>query len=430
MTSWSDAYRGERGSVVLYLAVIGVGIAGAAAMRRWSRSSARLSAAATVILASVGAVGAGTLLIEFIPDGPLAWFAVVAAAVVAVLLVHGGAWANLHLVDRLRARQRARASDPDLFDRVESWADRHPVRLRRSNILSVVVRSVRRVLDVRITGLAAEMSYYGLISLVPLVTALGAGLGSLERIVGETQVDRIEAGLVRGVSTVFAEDATDDVLTPLIEGLLRDERAGVAIGSIAIALWLASRMFRAAIRALDDAYRVPERRGIVPQWLLGMALALGAVVTLIVLLAIVVVGPLFGNAGELADILGLGAVFEVVWAVLRWPAVAIVCAVYLTILYRYAPNIDTVWTRSVPGAVLGTAGLIGVAIGFGAYVRLAGTSALAVSAEQGSAVTAAAQTIGVILAGVLWLWLSSIVILIGGVLNAELDRERGRELAE
>src|SRR5699024_11626082 len=119
------------------------------------------------------------------------------------------------------------------------------------------------------------------------------------------------------------------ILTPLIQDLLEQERTGLAIGSVIVALWLASRMFRSAIRALDDAYRVSERRSFIGLQVLGLALALGAVITLVALVALVVIGPLLGGGQQIADQFGLGAFWEIAWAVLRWPAVATVVVLYL-----------------------------------------------------------------------------------------------------
>ncbi|HLT85463.1 MAG TPA: YihY/virulence factor BrkB family protein [Phototrophicaceae bacterium] len=406
---------------MLPVAVVLVGLGCAVAARRWPVTAERLSPAATTILAVLGGTTAGLTAL----DGGLGPLAVVAALLAAGALVLAGAAVNARALRPLRARTSGR---PGLADRLEAWAERHHVGPARTNLLAVVVRAWRRATAVRVTGLAAEMTYYGLISLVPLLTALGASLGFLERFAGAAAVTRIEQTLVDGVSTVFAEQVAADVLAPLIRGLLREERAGVALGSVLVALWLASRMFRAAIRALDDAYRVPERRTLVGQYALGIALALGAVLTLLVLLALVVVGPLLGDGRELADRFGLGSAFEISWSVARWPALAAVTTTYLTVLYRYGPNVRTTWSRCLPGAVVGTVGVVLVAVGFSAYLALAGPSAPGAENVQGAAVTAAAQAIGLVLAGVVWLWLSSIVVLAGGVLNAELARAReGRQ---
>lgn len=315
------------------------------------------------------------------------------------------------------------------FDRLEAVTAGLGPRIRRYGLPLLTVRGIRRIIDVRITGLAAEMTYYALISLVPLLTALAATLGFLERLIGPAKVRDIEDGLIDSLAAIFDAQLTAEVLAPLVRGLLSQERAGVAVGGVAVALWLASRMFRAAIRALDDAYGVPERRGLFAQWALGLALALAAVVTLVVLLAMVVVGPLLGGGQSLARQIGQQESFEVIWALLRWPAVVVVCVGFLALLYRHGPNVDTTWRHCLPGALVGMVGLIGIAAGFKFYLDVATPTGIDVG-QADEAVTAAAQTVGAVLAGVLWLWLSSIVILAGGVLNAEIQRMRpGRPAA-
>ncbi len=408
---------------MLFVAVVLSGFVVAAATRRWSPVRRWISPAATTLLAVFGAFTAGLSLMD-IATGP--WrpaLTLAGALATAVLLVHLGAAVNRYVFDPIRTRRAQRSQDQDLLTRLQERLEHRSRPDSRINVVSLTFRAIRRIQEVRVTGLAAEMTYYGLISLVPLALALGSSLGFLERVLGADQVERIESTLVDAVATIFASDVTDDVLVPLIEGLLEQERTGVAIGSVLVALWLASRMFRAAIRALDDAYAVDERRSFLGLQVLGLALAGGAVVTLIVLVSMVVVGPLLGGGQQIADQFGFGGFFEVAWAVLRWPAVAAVTAAYLTILYRFGPNIDTVWTRCLPGAVLGTVLLIAISLGFGQYLAYTGTSVLEGETVQDTAVQAAAQTVGLVLAGVLWMWLSSIALLSGGVLNAELDEE-------
>lgn len=304
-------------------------------------------------------------------------------------------------------------------DRLEAFVERYPLRVRGRSLSRLVVRGSQRAVDVRVTGLAAEMTYYALISLLPLLTATGAALGFLERFLGVEQVAEIEQALVRGLDTVFAPQLTGELLLPMVEGLLREERGGLAIGSLALALWLAGRMFRAAIRALDDAYQVEARRRMLAQWALGLALSVAAVATLVIVLLMVVVGPLLGGGQQLAAWFGTEGTFDTLWGVVRWPVVAAISAGFLLVVYRFGPAVDNRWRDCLPGAVLGTLGLIAVAVGFRVYLGAAGPTAPEVG-DAGAAVAIAAQTLGAVLAGVLWLWLSSIVILIGGVLNAEL----------
>jgi len=327
-------------------------------------------------------------------------------------------------VRALRDRwERWRDEDSTVIDRAEVLATRHPVSIGRYNLALVAARGWRRVVDVRVTGLAAEMTYYAIISILPLITALGAALGYLERIIGTEQVSRLEDTLVEAFAQVFEQQVTEDVITPFVEGLLREERSGLAVGSLAVALWLASRMFRAAIRALDDAYRVPQRRGVGAQVALGLGLSLGAVLTIAALLSVVVVGPLLGGGREIAQRLGQDQTFETVWALARWPVIGLVCVASLALLYRYGPNVENTWRDCLPGAVVGTVSLVGVAFALQAYLGVAGPAAPELG-RPGEAVAVATQTLGAALAVILWLWLSSIVVLAGGVINAELQHER------
>ena len=78
----------------------------------------------------------------------------------------------------------ASASKESFPERFEQRVARHRLRLRGRPLGLLSVRVARRFVEVRVTGLAAEMTYYLILSLVPLVTALGV----LTRDVGRGRV--------------------------------------------------------------------------------------------------------------------------------------------------------------------------------------------------------------------------------------------------
>lgn len=318
----------------------------------------------------------------------------------------------------------ATATEPDeldAMDRMERIARRSPVRLADRNLAVLGVRTTRRFVDVRVTGLAAEMTYYVVLSLLPLVTAIGAGLGLLERFFGESVARDLESAVIRSVETVFTEELMADIVTPTIETMLREERAGLAIGSLLVSIFVASRVFRAAIRALDDAYDVEERRTLVQQWLLSLSFMAGAVVVVTVSLALVVIGPLLGGGQQLAEWMGVGAAFQWAWSIGRWPVVGAVTVGFLVWLYRIGPNVENRWRQCLPGALVATVALVFVAIGFQTYLSVAGPDAPDVDAgDQG--VLVALQLLGILAATLLFVWLSNISVLLGGVVNAEWSR--------
>jgi membrane protein len=306
---------------------------------------------------------------------------------------------------------------------IERWAKSHPLRIGEVPVALLAVRVAQRFSAVRVMGLAAEMSYYALLSAFPLLGALGASLGFLERVFGAEQAQHMEAVILRSLDVVFSPAVTADVVAPLIAGLLRQERAGFAIGSFLLTLVLASRIFRSAIDTLDAAYRVDERRTVFALWGLGLLFALSAIVVAAVLLAMVVVGPLLGGGRVIAEWLRFGPVFDWAWALARWPVIFAVATAFLAFLYHAGPNEVTTWRGSLPGAVFGMLVLVAVAIGFRLYVETTGLQRPRI-ADADDAVVLVANAFGALLAIMLWLWLSAMAVLTGGVLNAELLRLR------
>jgi membrane protein len=319
-----------------------------------------------------------------------------------------------------RAGQGCRAAD---VSRLDGWIERYPLRIGRMSMSGLVVRIVRRFLDVRVTGLSAEMTYYALLSLFPLLGALGASLGFLERLAGREAAYEAEAAVLRGIDAVFSAEVTAEIIAPLIEGLLREERGGFAITSFLLTLFFASRVFRSAIEALDSTYSVEERRGIFWVWGLGLVFALAAVLTATVMVAMVVIGPLLGGGRVVADWLRLGPAYETLLQIVRLPAVFLVATGFLSLLYRFGPNVRNTWRETLPGALLGMAALVAVAVGFRYYIQITGLQSPVV-ADADDAILVALQLIGALMAALFWLWLSSMVVLAGGVVNAEVSRMR------
>jgi membrane protein len=307
--------------------------------------------------------------------------------------------------------------------RIERWSRNHPLEVGGISMSRLTVRVVESFMEVRAMGLAAEMTYYALLSLFPLIGALGASLGFIERLVGPEQALEMEAFIIGSLDLVFSAEATADVVAPLVAGLIREERAGFAVGSFLVTMFLASRIFRSAIDTLDSAYNVEERRSFLALWGLGLLFSLSAILAAAILIAMVVVGPLLGGGRAIAEWLRLGAAFEWVWAIARWPVVFAAATAFLSLLYRFGPNARCTWRESLPGAIIGMFLLVLVATGFRVYIGATGLQSPVIT-DADDAVLLALQGFGALMAVLLWIWLSAMVVLTGGVINAELRRLR------
>lgn len=309
-------------------------------------------------------------------------------------------------------------------ERVLVWARGRSARVAGYNPWEVVARLWRAVIADRVTGLAAEMAFFALLSFVPLLVAVGAGLGYLERLIGAKQVEQAEQAIIDGVAVVFSPELTGEVIAPFVRGLLGQQRGGLALGSLLVTAYLASRIFTATIRALDLAYNVENQRGMIHQRLLAVLFAFGAVVVFVLMLGFLVVGPLLGGGQTLSEQLGMGRAFELLWAVGRWPVLVLLVVGFLAVLYRLGPQVHNRWRDCLPGAVLGVALWILVSLGFRIYLEAGGGQTPQFGDEEEEALRIASRVVGAVVASVLWIYVSGLAILVGGELNAELSAMR------
>lgn len=310
-----------------------------------------------------------------------------------------------------------------LLERGLAWACRQRLTIAGVNPLELALRTVRSSIEDRVSGLAAEMAFFALLSLVPLVVAFGATLGYLSRLIGEDRVERAEEAIISSLTIVFNPRSTEEFLAPFVRAMLGQERGGVALGGLALTLYLASRVFSATIRSLDLAYRVSERRSLLAQRLTALGFAVGFILVVPVIFTMMVVGPLLGTGEELAERLDVGLFFEILWTVMRWPLLVLLVLTFLTCVYRFGPNVRATLAGSVPGAVLGLALWLLATLGLRLYLAAGGQDGRVVTED--AAVGLVARVVGALVATVLWTYLTGVAILVGGELNAGLRRQTG-----
>jgi membrane protein len=283
-----------------------------------------------------------------------------------------------------------------------------------------VVRAAHRH---RTTGHAAEMAFFAVLTLVPSTVAVGAALGLSKHVIGESTVAQAEDAAIGAVRAIMGPELADSVISPFVHAQLAQPRGGVALGSLLIAWWLSSRLFEATGHALDAAYGVRDRRPTILQRLLALAFALGSVALVSVTVEMMVVGPLGDPDAGLARWLGLGDAYTVVWSILRWPLLLAIIVAFLVCLYRFSPNTRHCWRDCLPGAVLGAALWLSAAVAFraSAALGLRGTSGVA---ADDPAVHIIGQSVNAVVATVLWAYLASIAILVGGEFNSALRARR------
>lgn len=267
-----------------------------------------------------------------------------------------------------------------------------------------IKRAAKEFKNNRGTLTGAGMAFYWFLAVFPAIVA-AVGLLGLVNVSAKTVGDiteRVARALPGGASSLFTG--------PIEESAKRGGSLLAVLLGIAAALWSASSGMVGLQLGLDVAYDVKNDRTFVKKRLVAFELllallALGGLAT-----AFIVFGAPLG--ATLRDNLPFGSAFVVLWTVIRFAVgLAALTGLFATI-YFLAPNRDTPrWVWISPGGILAAVIWLAASVAFSVYVNNFGKYA---------------QTYGS-LAGVvillLWLYLTALAVILGGELNAELERQ-------
>jgi membrane protein len=260
-------------------------------------------------------------------------------------------------------------------------------------------RVIAEIRDDDCLGRAAQLAYYFLFALFPFFLFLTTLLGYLP-------IPDLLDRLLETLGQMLPGDAlrlVEDNVRQLVTG----QRGGLLSFGILAALWTSSSALTAIIDSLNRAYDVEEGR---PFWkvrLIAMGITIGLSAFIVVALVLLTFGPQLG--GWVAELVGLGRVFEVTWNVVRWPVIVGLLVVAMALLYYFAPDVEQSWTWITPGSACAVLGWLLASLGFAFYVNRFGSY----NATYGS--------IGAVIVLLTWMYVTGLFVLIGGEINAEIE---------
>jgi membrane protein len=308
-----------------------------------------------------------------------------------------------------RTAERADPANVRPIRQVRSEAS--PWKLGGLTPLELARRVYAEVWTDEILDRAAALSYYFLFAIFPALLFLTALLGVLP-------VPQLMDQLVSQANQVLPGDAAS-VLTKTLAEVQRGGTAGlVSVGAL-LALWAASSGMASVMSALNVAYEVDEPR---PWWkrrLIAVLLTVGFSLFTITALLLLVFGPRIGEV--VARRVGLGDAFTVLWNVLRWPVLITLVMTAIALVYYLAPAVRQRWRWVTPGSLVAVVLWLAASIGLRFYVSR--------FADYG----ATYGSIGGVILLVLWLYVSSAVLLLGAEVNSEIEQaaaERGHPEAK
>ncbi|NEW90988.1 YihY/virulence factor BrkB family protein [Rhodopseudomonas sp. BR0M22] len=269
---------------------------------------------------------------------------------------------------------------------------------------AVATGTYARINDDRLFLVAAGVVFYWLLGLFPAITALVssyalfADAGTISGHLAQL------SGVVPAGTYSVIEDQVGRVLAN------GQTRLGFAfLISLSLALWSANGGVKAIIDALNAVYDVEEQRGFIKLNAFSLLLTCGALFAVLASIGLVIAAPIVLSQ------IGLGSLVAVTVDYGRWPALAALTFCGLALLYRTAANRPSPpWRWVVPGSLVATLSWLG------------GSAVLSYYLANFADYNATYGSLGAAIGLMIWMWMTAIVVLVGGEFNAAIEACAGR----
>ena len=345
-------------------------------------------------------------------DNLVSWFA--ASVLVAAGVIYGLKFQN----DRRRQPQpedlppRATPAQEPLTlqqlraaERGRGRSARAPVQVPWRGWKDVFVRTYREIQNDRLLALAAGVAFYSLVALFP---AIAAGVSSYALFANVAKI-----GKHLSIASDIIPAGSLDLLGAEISRIAAKSDGKLTFGflvGLGIALWSANAGMKAIFDALYIIYDEEEKRGIIWLNVVSLFFTVCAIAAVGLAIALVVAFPLFLAA------FGLTSFDHPIIGSLRWPLMFVLLILGLSVLYRYGPSRrQAKWRWISVGSV------------FAALAWLAVSSLFSWYLGNFANYNATYGALGAVVGLMMWMWLSTIVVLVGAELNSEIEHQTAHD---
>jgi membrane protein len=269
----------------------------------------------------------------------------------------------------------------------------------------IAKRTWNSLFDDNIFGSAAELGYWFLFALFPTLVSASAIVGLTAR-----QASENYDHLLHYMALVIPPSAYGIVLQTFNQITSSSSGRKVTLG-FAVALWAASAGFSAIQSSMNAAYKVKETR---PYWKVrGAAVLISTLLSLVItaILSSLLASDFFARLADLhiahrALAIAVAVVFRVLG---RLVAIGLL-ALLFALIYYWAPDVkQRRWRWLTPGGAIGIAGWIAASFGLRAYLHFFNSYTLAYG------------SLGAVIILLTWFYLSGLMLLLGGVVNSEIE---------
>ena len=273
----------------------------------------------------------------------------------------------------------------------------------KQKITSILKQLFKKIGADDLGGLSAECSYYLILSIFPFLIFLLS-------IIGLTSID--ESMLIDQIETLLPAESAGVVLDT-INSIMESGNVTLLSFGMIITLWSSLKGIRALIKGVNIAYNTIENRPFWETLLVAFFSTLGIPMLIILSFFFLVFGEKIGEF--LFGFLGITGIFQALWNQLRIVFPVLMLILSFSLFYKFAPNLILRFKDVFIGALFAAFGWISISLLYSAYINRFGNYSMIYG------------SLGGIIILLIWLYISSLIILLGGEINAMLYQHHSRD---
>lgn len=277
--------------------------------------------------------------------------------------------------------------------------------LREVPLRYIVKKTWKAILEDKLFSRAAELGFYFLFSLFPILICASAILGLAAR-----SAAHIYDRLLEYLSLVIPASALGTVLHTFNQTTASSTSGKVTFGLLA-AIWSASMGISAVQETLDGVYKIQDRRSYIKARIQAIALTILLIFTVSLSLASMFGGDfVVGQVHQRMHLRLMSGATVILVRICGWILAACFLALSFAATYYWAPDLrKRQWHWITPGAALGIVGWLLASLAFRLYLHFFNTY----SVTYGS--------LGAVIILLMWFYITGLMLLIGGEFNSELE---------
>ncbi len=284
-------------------------------------------------------------------------------------------------------------------------AARKPSQFPLKGWKEILARVFSEISDDRVMLIAAGVTYYLLLALIPALSAIVSTYG----LVADPATIREHTASLQG----FIPGGGMDILNQQMERLTSQKGSTLGLTfvvSLAIALWSANAGMKSLFQAMNVAYDEEDSRSFVQLTLVSFVFTVAAIVALLALIGAMIVLPVILSA------VGLGSATEWTIQIASYVGVVILLSLGIAALHRWGPSRKKAkWRWITPGTALSVVFIAAVSFLFSWYVSNFGSY----NETYGS--------LGALIGFLTWIWLTVTILIVGGELNSEMEHQTAKD---